>query len=109
MAEWQRVQDPERMNDALKLEILLHLAFYGAQARQHVMMRVDHAFGLAGGARREDDLQRVIFVETRDRLKQRLARERRTKILEGDLRHSGRPELEAAPGCQSRARGSPLR
>jgi hypothetical protein len=51
-------------------------------------MRVDHAFGFTGGARSKDDLQRVIFVETRDRLKQRLAREHRSKILEGDLRHT---------------------
>jgi hypothetical protein len=88
MAEWQRIQNPERMNDPLKLEIPLDLTLYGAQACQHIVMRVDYSFGLAGRARRKDDLQRVIFVKTCDRLKQRLARERRVEILEGDLRYT---------------------
>ena len=62
MAERQRVQNPERMKGALKLEILLHLAFDGAQAREHVVMSVDHPLGLSGGARSKDNLQRVIFA-----------------------------------------------
>jgi hypothetical protein len=47
-------------------------------------MGVDHSFGLSGGPRSKDDLQSVIFAEIRDWLKQRLPRECRLKVLEGD-------------------------
>ena len=60
MAEWQRVQDANGVKGLLELEILLHLLLDGSKAREHVAMGVDDAFGIAGGAGGEDDLQRVV-------------------------------------------------
>ena len=55
----KRVQESERMEDAFVLQVLLHLRLNGPQAGQDVVMSVDDALRLAGGAGSEDDLKSV--------------------------------------------------
>ena len=57
VAERQRVQKVERVEDALVLQVLLHLALDGVEAGEHVAVGVDDAFGFGGGAGGEKDLE----------------------------------------------------
>ena len=89
MAERQRVQEAQRMHDALVGQIFLHLALDGLKACDHVAMSMDDAFGLGGGSRGEENLQRRIRPEAW--LQQRSIKRRRGQsggeLFEANARH----------------------
>src|SRR6185437_1014313 len=66
VAERQRVQETQRVHDFFIAEIALGGSFDGTDAGQHVAVGVNDALGIAGGAGREEDLQRGIGAEDCD-------------------------------------------
>ena len=60
VAERQRMQNAQRMNEALVAQVLADLLFQGIERGQHIALGVHDALRLAGGAGGEDDLQRGI-------------------------------------------------
>jgi hypothetical protein len=65
VAERQRVQNAQGMNEALVAQILADLLLQGIERGQHIALGVHDALGLGGGAGGEDDLQRRIPREAR--------------------------------------------
>jgi hypothetical protein len=57
MAEGQRVQKVQRVEDALVLEVLLHLGLDGVETRKHIAMGMDDSLGLGGGAGGKENLK----------------------------------------------------
>ena len=60
VAERQQVQEAQRMEDALVLEIFADLAFERLEVRQDVAVRDDDAAWLGRGAGGEDNLDDVV-------------------------------------------------
>ena len=57
VTERQRMQNAQRMNEALVAQVLGYLLFQRIERGQHIAVGVDNAFGFAGGAGGKDDLQ----------------------------------------------------
>ena len=60
VAKRQRMQNAQRVNEALVAQVLADLLFQGIERGQHIAVGVHDAFRLAGGAGGKDDLQRRI-------------------------------------------------
>ena len=60
VAERQRMQNAQRMNQALVAQVLGHLLFQGIERGQHIAVGMHDALRLPGSAGGEDDLQRRI-------------------------------------------------
>ena len=60
MAQRQRVQNAQRMNQPLVAHVGLGAIFDGPHAGQHIAVGEDHALGFAGGAGGEENLQRGV-------------------------------------------------
>ena len=65
MAEGQQIQKANGMHEAFVLQILLHLRFQRRDVRKNISMGNHDTLGLGGGARSENNLQRVIAVDVR--------------------------------------------
>jgi hypothetical protein len=63
VAQGQRVQNAQRMHHALVAEVGLRGSLDGLKAGQHVAVGEDDAFGIAGGAGGEQDLQLRLGAE----------------------------------------------
>ena len=57
VAERQRMQNAQRMHQALVAQVLGHLLFQGIERGQHVAVGVHDALGFPGSSGGEDDLQ----------------------------------------------------
>ena len=65
VAQRQRVQNAQRMNQPLVAHVRLGAVFDGAHAGQHVAVRKHDALGVAGGAGGEENLQRRLVRQGR--------------------------------------------
>ncbi len=66
VAQRQRVQNAQRMNEPLIAHVWLGAVFDWADAGQHVAVREHDAFGIAGGAGGEENLQRRVVGQRRN-------------------------------------------
>ncbi len=65
MAQWQQVQETQRMKDALVAKVLADLALQRLEVGQNVAMGDDYTARLGSRARGKDDLHDVVARERR--------------------------------------------
>src|SRR5579872_6471160 len=70
MTERKQIQEPQRMHEALILQIRTHLALQRSNVRQNIAVGNDYALGFGRRARRKNNLQDVVATYV-DRLGKR--------------------------------------